>query len=109
MTKQYNQTLEKFYEIAILTQYDSVIGFEKITWKDHVKVGLDTWAHYFDDERGREYVLLYEDFPGGEYLNDDLSHETVKLKGQNSLYLSLEPGRQIDNLLGYFTLYQEKQ
>lgn len=103
-----NNLLEQFYENVILPQYSEEVKFEKVTWKDHGKVDLDAWAHYFDDESGREYVLLYEDFPGSTFLNDGLTHEVVKLGDESSLHVAVDPGKQIVNLTGYFTLYREK-
>lgn len=101
-----NSFLEHYYETAILPQYTDV-HFETIAWKDHGKVGLDTWAHYFEDQTGREYVLLYEDFPTGEYLNDDLSHEVIPSGNQPSIQVALSTDKKIENLVGFFTLYKE--
>lgn len=99
--------LEKLYETVVLPNYEG-IDIKTIHWKDHGKVGLDTWAHYFEDETGREYVLVYEDFPGNEYLNDDLSHDIVSIGKETSLQVSLSNDKKIDNIAGYFTLYCEK-
>jgi len=100
--------LEQYYEAAILPLYGDAISVPNIFWKDHGKVGNDTWAHYFDDENGREYVLLYEDFPGSEYLSDDLTHEIVRLGEETSVRAAATPNKTIDNIFGYFTLYREK-
>lgn len=102
-----NNLLEQFYENVILPQYSEEVILKKVIWKDHGKVDLDAWAHYFDDESGREYVLLYEDFPSGGFLNDGLSHEIVKLGDETSIRVALSSGKQIVNLVGYFTLYRE--
>ena len=99
--------LEAYYETAILPQYKDVVQFERITWKDHGKIDLDAWGHYFDDENGREYVLVYEDFPGNVSLDDGLSHDVVKIGDATSIQVQALPGRQIDNIFGYFTLYRE--
>ena len=99
--------LENYYESVILPMYGDLIKFP-IKWKSHGKVGLDTWAHYFDDKSSVEFVLLYEDFPGNEYLGDDLSHELVKCGNKSSLQISESSGKEIDNIFGYFTLYKEK-
>lgn len=99
--------LEQFYEKVILPRYSDSVSFETITWKDHGKLGLDSWAHYFDDNEGREYVLLYEDFPGDSPFDDGLSHEVVPFKDKTSLELTFSDAQQIDNIAGYFTLYQE--
>ena len=101
-----NAFIEQYYEQVILPQYE--IQFGAISWKDHGKVGLDTWAHYFDDESGTEYVLVYEDYPNGEYLNDDLSHELVHCADKPHLVVTLSNESVIDNISGYFTLYKEK-
>ncbi len=100
--------IEQFYESVVLPQFSEQVTFKKVVWKDHGKVDLDAWAHYFDDEDGREYVLIYEDFPGDTFLNDGLTHEVVKLGNEKSLHVSVEPGKQVENLIGYFTLYREK-
>lgn len=42
--------LEQYYEIVILPLYTDIVSFSSITWKDHGKIGLDTWTHYFEDE-----------------------------------------------------------
>lgn len=101
--------IEQYYETVILPLYASEISFSSIVWKDHGKVGLDAWAHYFEDETGHEYVLLYEDFPSGEYLSDGLSHDIVTINNETSVQITSNPERIVDNLLGYFTLYTEKQ
>lgn len=103
------QFLEQYYEKIILPLYGDAVMPAKITWKDHGKVGLDAWAHYFEDESGREYVLLYEDFPGSDYLNDDLTHDIVPYGDDTSVQVSITPDKMIDNISGYFTLYTEKR
>lgn len=100
--------LEQFYENIILPLYSKSVTFKDITWKDHGKLGPDSWAHYFDNLDGREYILLYEDFPGNSPFDDNLSHEVVRFKDQSSLQLSINDTQQIENVTGYFTLYQEK-
>jgi len=100
--------LEKFYENIILPRYSDTVAFKHITWKDHGKLGPDSWAHYFDNEDGREYVLLYEDYPGNSPFDDGLSHELVKIGDETSLGLKFNDGKQLDNMVGYFTLYREK-
>jgi hypothetical protein len=104
-----NTSLEQYYENIILPQYSSAVTFKSITWKDHGKVGLDAWAHYFENENGREYVLLYEDFPGNDYLNDELTHEIVVCGDSKTLHVALSTDGLVDNVVGYFTLYQELQ
>ena len=101
-----NTFLEHFYETVVLPSYADV-SFKKITWKDHGKVGLDTWAHYFEDEDGTEFILLYEDFPGNEYINDNISHSVVTVGDEPALQISLSNNKKIDNIVGYFTLYKE--
>lgn len=99
--------LEQFYENVILSRYKDEVELGDIKWIDHGKVGLDTWAHYFESG-GKEYVVLCEDSPGGEYLDDDLSHEVVKLDGRTSIKLSFDDDFEIPNVTGWFTLFQEK-
>jgi hypothetical protein len=102
--------LEKLYETVILPNYPE-INIEKIHWKDHGKVDLDAWAHYFDDEAGTEYLLLFEDYPSGSFLVDGLSHEVVKRVGSedDSIHFSIDtPFKYIENVTGYFTLFKEK-
>ena len=103
-----NDFLEKLYEIAILPNYPE-INVGTIHWKDHGKVDLDAWAHYFDDQKGIEYILLFEDFPSGSFLADGLSHELVESAGRGSIRFSLDPPfKYVENITGYFTLYKEK-
>ena len=101
--------LEAYFETVVLPLYGDVLRFAQIAWKDHGKVGADTWAHYFEDGHGREYVLVYEDFPGSEYLNDDLTHEIVPCGDQTSVQVLTKPESTVDNFIGYFTLYVERQ
>lgn len=101
--------LESFYEKVILPRYSDTVTFKHIIWKDHGKLGPDSWAHYFDNEEGREFVLLYEDFPGDSPFDDGLSHELVKVGDETSIGLKFDNGPIIDNITGYFTLYQEKR
>ena len=104
-----NDFLEQYYEQIVLPLYAKTISFSTIKWKDHGKVGPDAWAHYFEDQTGREFVLLYEDFPGGDYLADDLTHDIVTIGDESSVQISAGNGSLVDNVLGYFTLYAEKQ
>ena len=100
--------LEKLYETVILPNYPEV-NVGTIHWKDHGKVGLDAWAHYFDDEKGTEYVLLFEDHPSGSFLDDGLSHELIESDGRKNIRFSLDtPFKYVENITGYFTLYKEK-
>ena len=103
-----NEFLELYYEGVILPRYETEGFSAGITWKDHGKVGLDTWAHYFDDKDGREYILLYEDFPGSEYLVDGLTHDIVPCQTVQNVQVAITPGDKVDNVVGYFTLYVEK-
>jgi len=100
--------LEHYYEQVILPLYGSDAPSTGVTWKDHGKVGADAWAHYFEDVTGREYVLLFEDFPGSDYLNDDLTHEVVPCKGETSVRVTTTPDSSVDNVVGHFTLYAER-
>jgi len=101
--------LEQYYENVILPQYGNEAGFKTVSWKDHGKIDLDAWAHFFENENGREYALVYEDFPGDTFLNDNLTHDVVKAGEERSICVSVEPGGQIDNVAGHFTLYREKR
>ena len=100
--------LEQYFQSVILPLYGDALDISSITWKDHGKVGPDAWAHYFDDKNGREYALLYENFPGSEYLNDELTHEIIRCGEKTSIQISSHPESTIDNIIGYFTLYAEK-
>lgn len=100
--------LEQFYESVILSRYKDGIDIGGIKWKDHGKVELDSWAHYFEDKNGKEYVLLFEDSPGSSFLDDGLSHEVIKLGDESSIGISFSDGKYIPNVTGYFTLYREK-
>lgn len=100
--------LEQYYEKVILPLYgeDSI---KVTTWKDHGQVGPDNWAHYFEDAKGIEYVLLAEDYPGGIYLGDDLTHDVVPVPDSESTALQVTfNNKWIPNISGYFTLYKER-
>ena len=99
--------LEQFYKNLILPRYKDEINLADIKWIDHGKVGLDTWAHYFE-RGGKEYALLNDDPLGGEYLNDDLSHVIVKIDGKSRIGLSFDDVFEIPNITGWFMLYVEK-
>ena len=104
-----NAFLEQYYEKVILPLYkdDSI---KVAAWKDHGQVGPDNWAHYFEDSRGVEYVLLSEDYPSGNYLSDDLmTHEIIRIPhtGQTALQVSFD-ANWIPNVSGYFTLFKER-
>lgn len=104
-----DEFLENYFEKVILPQYrDDSIQVAK--WKDHGKVGPDSYAHYFDDASGAEYVLLNEDYPDGAYLNDDLTHDIVPVprdSDQSALKVTIGDD-WIPNISGYFTLYKER-
>lgn len=103
--------LEQFYETVVLPRYARVIKFDKITWTSHGKIGLDAWAHYFETGKDKkEYVLLYEDFPGDTYVTDGLSHEVIKLGDQYAIELKFNDtgnSNYVPNILGWFSLYRE--
>ena len=66
------------------------------------------WAHYFKSN-GKEYVLVYEDFPGNTDFDDGLSHEVVKRGDETSIELRFsDDTKQVPNLTGWFTLYRER-
>lgn len=102
-----NAFLESLYETIILPRYSDQVVFEKITWKDHGKFNLDAWAHYFDNENGREYVLVYEDNPSMTQFDDGLTHHIMPFGEEGSLKLSFSDNKEIVNVTGYFTLYEE--
>ena len=77
-------------------------------WKDHGKIGLDAWGHYFEDSNGKEYVVVFEDFPGNVFLDDKLTHEIVKIGDDSSVKLDVSGSKYIPNVTGYFTLFREK-
>jgi hypothetical protein len=100
--------LEEVYELVILPNYPE-INIGSIHWKDHGKVDLDAWAHYFDDENGTEYILLFEDYPSGSFLADGSTHELIETAGRTSIRYSIDaPFKYVENLTGYFSLYKEK-
>lgn len=104
-----NEFLESFYENVILPRYSDQVTFKKINWKDHGKFNLDAWAHYFDDENGREYVLVYEDDASLSQFDDGLTHEMVPIGESGSLKLSFSDKKEVINITGCFTLYREKR
>lgn len=61
----------------------------------------------FKDKNEMQYVLLYEDFPGGEYFDDGLSHEAIKAGDDRSISLKFDNDSEIPNVIGWFTLYRE--
>jgi hypothetical protein len=100
--------LEDYYENVILPRYKSE-SFRVVIWKDHGRVEPDNWAHYFEDESGNEYVLLNEDYPGGEYLSDDLTYDVIPFSGADKAVLKVSIGGEwIPNISGYFTLFKER-
>ena len=90
-----NEFLESLYENVILPRYSDQVVFEKIIWKDHGKFNQDAWAHYFDNENGREYVLVYEDDPSMSQFDDGLTHEMIHFGKEGSLKLSFSDNKQI--------------
>lgn len=103
-----NHSLEQYYETTILPLFQDK-ATKTITWKDHGKVGLDTYAHYFEDINGVEYILVNEDFPGNEYPPDDLTHEMVVAPNTDDgiIKIATEDAWK-PNVSGYFSLYKEK-
>lgn len=105
-----NATLEKIYEQAILPNYQE-LDVANIRWKDHGQIGPDAWAHYFEDVKGREYALVFEDFPGSTFFDDDFTHEVVSLDGEISIEFGAkhtQHAHYAPNITGYFTLYRER-
>jgi hypothetical protein len=103
-----NQFLEQFYEGVIIPRYSESIPKDRIEWIDHGNVGLDAWAHHFRVS-GKEYTLLYEDFPDGSYFQDDPTHELVKCSNEMSIELRFSDDTvQVPNIIGWFTLFREK-
>lgn len=104
------KVIEQFYEHVILPNYHE-LDAATIRWKDHGRIGSDAWAHYFEDAKGREYVLVFEDFPGDTFLDDGLTHEVVPLDGETSIEFGVknkEHAQYVPNITGYFTLYRER-
>jgi hypothetical protein len=90
------------------TQTSNSLDIDGIIWTDHGKIDLDAWAHYFKTKDGQEFALLFEDFPGNTFLDDGLTHEIVKIDGQNSISIAFKDDKYMPNITGYFTLYREK-
>ena len=102
-----NNFLEQFYENIILPRYSELEGFTDIHWIDHGQVGSDAWAHYFE-LGGKQYALLYEDFPDGSPFSDDMSHELVKCGDLPSIELTFSDSPTLlANITGWYTLYKE--
>lgn len=100
--------LEQFYEKVILPQYGSTV-FDNVTWIDHGAIELDSFAHYFRAGDSRDYVLVFEDFPGNIAFDDGLSHDIVLVNNEISIRFGGDPPfKYIENITGYFTLYKEK-
>lgn len=106
-----NSMLEQWYEQVILPNYRE-IDVAEIRWKDHGQIGSDAWAHYFEDANGREYVLVFEDFPGDTFLDDGLTHDVVPFDGEKTTLefgvKNKEHTHYAANITGYFTLYRER-
>lgn len=101
------KSLEQFYETVILSRYKGVFDIATIKWISHGKVDLDAFAHYFECG-GKEFVLLYEDYPDGSFLKDGLSHQVVQIGEDTSFELRLsDDSTPVPNIIGWFTLYQE--
>lgn len=102
-----NHSLEQYYESTILPLFHNNVT-TAITWKDHGRVGLDTYAHFFEDADGVEYILVNEDFPGSEYPPDDLTHEMVLAPNTNDGIVEIATEREWrPNVSGFFSLYRE--
>ena len=100
--------LEQFYEKVVLPQYAND-AFDKVTWIDHGAIELDAFAHYFKASDDKEYVLVFEDFPGKVAFDEGLSHEIVSIDGAESIQFNAQPTHKyVENITGYFTLYREK-
>lgn len=103
-----NKFLEGYYEKIILPLYKDE-SIKVSAWKDHGRVGPDNWAHCFEDAAGIEYVLLNEDYPDGQYLDNPPTHDVVPLPDSDTISLKVSFGDAwIPNVTGYFTLYREK-
>lgn len=104
-----DRSIEQYYETVILPLFHIELK-EDIVWKDHGKVGLDTWAHYFENKSGVEYILVNEDFPGSEYPADDLTHQMIVAPNSEDGIIKVTIGDDwIPNISGYFSLYKEKR
>lgn len=92
----------------ILPQYSSTV-FDNVTWIDHGAIELDSFAHHFKAGDSREYVLVFEDFPGNVAFDDGLSHDIVLVNNEITIRFGGDPPfKYIENITGYFTLYKEK-
>ena len=100
--------IEQFYEKNILPQY--AIKFGRITWNDHGKIGEDTFAHYFTAS-GKNYVLVFEDFPSQSHFIAEDSEFIPVHASQNGLVKYPESNaptqEYLENINGYFGLYLE--
>lgn len=101
--------IESFYVNVILPRYSKYVDITDIHWVDHGRID-DSYAiaHYFECQ-DKEFVLLYESFPGNTYLDDGLSHEVVKCGDERSIELKFSDNKEIDNIIGWFTLYRGKE
>ena len=61
-----------------------------------------------EDSNSKEYVLVFEDFPGSVFLDDKLTHEIVKIGDERSVKLDVCSSKYIPNVTGYFSLFREK-
>ena len=103
-----NKFLEEFYENVILPKYSDNLDLSNIKWIDHGKISdAYSFAHYFICNN-KEFVLLYENFPGNTYFDDGLSHDIIKCGDKTNIELKFSDNKEIDNIAGWFTLYREK-
>lgn len=99
--------IEKYYEKTILPQYNLLLS--DITWREHAKIGIDTFAHYFNAS-GVCYVLVFEDFPSQpNFIAQD--NEFIAAPNQKGGIIHNEAsdkdGKYIENKTGYFSLFKE--
>lgn len=99
---------ETFYEYAILPKYATSLNLTDIKWIDHSMLDDSlVLAHYFESN-GKQYILLSNDYSGGSYLDDGLSHEIIMYGDKTGFRLYFDDNKEIDNITGYYTLYREK-
>lgn len=97
--------IEKYYEKDIIPQYG--IDTKNIIWTDHGRIAEDTFAHYFSsgDEK---YILVFEDFPSqSNFVAED--YKSISAPGHEYGRIRTDdPENYIENITGYFTLYEDK-
>ncbi len=100
--------INRFYEESILPRYS--IEFGTITWRDHGKIGEDTFAHYFT-ANGVQYVLVFEDFPSqSHFIAEDNKFIPAPDSENGAIWYPKDDDptyEYVENTTGYFSLYLE--